>query len=66
MFLAPFIAALHTAKYCDFRQSHQQRISQQHGIRGGDDTSSGEKNYSGGRGDSSLTENYESNETEKY
>jgi len=64
MYLAPLTAVLPTAKYGDFRESHKQRIS--HGIKGGDDdTSSRETNYLGGSGDSSPTNNYESNETEK-
>ena len=62
MYLAPFTAAITTAKYCEFGQSHQQRISKP-GISGGDDTSTGETNYSGEGGDSSATDKYESNET---
>ena len=68
MFLAPFTAAILTAKHCDFRQSHHQWIPQQNGIINGedDDTNSGEANYTGRVTSVTdiITDIYESKETE--
>ena len=58
--LAPITAAILTAEHCNFRHGYQPSIPQQDGFGGGEFTASGVTDASSG--DTSVTDNNESNE----